>query len=665
MPAKGFRAERPARWSSALTALALVSSSCGDAAAPESWRLASPSGRVVVEVAQANRGGDGPYPDAVRLYYRVLRDGAEVLAWSPLGFRTETQDLVDGLAWRSERRREIAESYRTAFGKRLVRAHHAHELTLGFASASGAEIEIDFRAADDGFAFRYRLPGADTAVAAGEETGFRFTEGTEGWMQPYDRATPFGPAYEEFPRRVTAGESNAQNGWSWAALFRAPGGAHVLLAEAGLDATYAGTHLAQPEGTLYRVAFPGEGEGNSIGQAKPHATLPWTTPWRVAIVGDLATIVTSTLVDDLSDGPAEGVSAEAPWLRPGRSAWSWWSQNTGDPALQRQYVDFAAEIGWEYVLVDANWTDWPSPYEDVAALVAYARERGVAITLWYNSGGAHNVVTEKPRDLMDDSDVRRAEMARIAALGVSGIKVDFFQSDKQDRVDQYLGILADAWSSELLVNFHGSTLPRGWQRTWPNLVSMEAVHGAEYYRFGFGPAAIDNVRLVFTRNVVGSMDYTPVTFAAALEQKGISYAHQLALAVAFESGIQHFADRADADPVEGFRRVFAEAPAAREVLAAVPAAWDETRLLDGDPDSHAVVARRSGEEWWIGGISGSDAEVELVLDLSFLAERTWSLQVVGSGASPDALAESARAYDRSEALRIRLDPRDGFVARLR
>jgi hypothetical protein len=214
------------------------------------------------------------------------------------------------------------------------------------------------------------------------------------------------------------------------------------------------------------------------------------------------------------------------------------------------------------------------------------------------------------------------------------------------------------------VNFHGSTLPRGWQRTWPNLVSMEAVHGAEYYRFRYGPSAIDNVRLVFGRNVLGSMDYTPVTFAAALEQKSIPYAHQLALAVAFESGIQHFADRADSDPTTGFRRVFAQAPFARDFLAAVPAAWDETRLVSGDPDTHAVLARRPGDEWWLAGISGSDADLDLSLDLGFLAEPSYDLHLITSGDAPDVLADSRTPHARDEPLRVRLGPRDGFIARL-
>ena len=650
----------------ALLALVLVAS-CSDAPgpAPESWRLASPSGRLVIEVARANLGADGAYPDATRLYYRVLRDGAGVLAWSPLGLRTVSEDFVDDLAWEAERQRDIDDAYRMAVGKRRDRAHRAHELTLRFSNPAGAEIEIDFRASNDGAAFRYRLLGSGEATAVVEESGFHLPAGTDAWMQPYDRATPFGPAYEEFVRKVAAGETNAQNGWSDAALFRVPDAAYVLLAEAGLDAGYAATHLAQPEGTLYRIAYPAPDEGNGVGEATPRAPLPWTTPWRVAIVGELADVVASTLVDDLSAPPPDGVSVDAPWLRPGRSAWSWWSQNTGDPALQREYVDFAAELGWEYVLVDANWNEWPSPDDDVRALAAYAAERGVGIFLWYNSGGAHNVVTEQPRDRMDDPGVRRAEMARIAGLGVRGIKVDFFQSDKQDRIQQYLGILADAFTHQLLVNFHGSTLPRGWQRTFPNLVTIEAVHGAESYRLRYGPSAIDNVRLVFTRNVVGSMDYTPLTFAAALEQKGISYAHQLALSVAFESGVQHFADRADADPTMGFRRLFAQAPFARDFLATVPTTWDETRLVDGDPDTHAVLARRSGDDWLLAGISGADGELELTLDLGFLEQDAYELHLIATGAAPDQLVESSRTLLRDEPLRVRIGPRDGFVARLR
>ncbi|MCI0635211.1 MAG: glycoside hydrolase family 97 catalytic domain-containing protein, partial [Actinobacteria bacterium] len=300
--------------------------------------------------------------------------------------------------------------------------------------------------------------------------------------------------------------------------------------------------------------------------------------------------------------------------------------------------------------------------QDVPALVEYAAARNVGIHLWYNSGGPHTVINATPRDRMLDPEVRRDELRRIAAWGVRGIKVDFFQSDKQDRIQQYLDILNDARDARLLVNFHGATLPRGWQRTYPNLMSMEAVHGAEFYQVRYGPDAIHNVRLAYTRNIVGSMDYTPLTFAAAFQQLAISYGHQLALAVVFESGIQHFAERADGDPTLGFRKLLADAPFVKDFLREVPVAWDETRLLDGAPESHIVLARRRGEHWYVGALNGLEAPVVVDVPLDFLDAGTYAMRLIRSGAELDQLEEQVGESEAGGRLQVELRAKDGFVA---
>jgi len=246
---------------------------------------------------------------------------------------------------------------------------------------------------------------------------------------------------------------------------------------------------------------------------------------------------------------------------------------------------------------------------------------------------------------------------------VKGVKVDFFQSDKQDRIRQYLDILADAAEERLLVDFHGCTLPRGWERQYPNLMSMEAVRGAEQYKWSEGPSALDNLRLVCTRNVVGSMDYTPLTFESALTRRGLPFAHQLALAVMFESGWQCFADRADANPAEGYRKVFAACPPVAEFLREVPAAWEETRFLAGDPDSHAVLARRSGGRWFLAGISGQESlPVTVSLPLSFLGPGGYDLTWIGPGTTPREFRVENSRKTAADQLLLTLQPRDGFAA---
>ena len=268
------------------------------------------------------------------------------------------------------------------------------------------------------------------------------------------------------------------------------------------------------------------------------------------------------------------------WIRPGRVAWSWWSDSTSprDPDRQRYFVDAAAERGWEYSLVDEGWdAAW------LPELVRYAADRGVRILLWTHW-----------RDLREPG--RRARLLdRWAGWGIAGVKVDFLQSDRRRRLAAYDAIARAAARRRLLVDFHGSTLPRGIQRTWPNVMTLEAVLGAEHGKAATIPAAHD-VDLVFTRNAVGSMDYTPVTFSAPLRTS--TAAHQLALAVAFESGLQHLADTPES---------YAARPAADAVLRALPVAWDDTRLLDGAPGSHATLARRAGAEWWVASLQAGAA----------------------------------------------------------
>jgi hypothetical protein len=361
-----------------------------------------------------------------------------------------------------------------------------------------------------------------------------------------------------------------------------------------------------------------------------------------------------------------GFGEDVSWILPGRVAWSWWSQETGDDLLQKEYVDSASDFGWEYVLVDARWDQWPDAEEKVEELVRYARDRGVGVLLWYNSGGPHNwMITETPRGRMHESAMRRAEFQTLSNWGVKGIKVDFFHSDKQDRIQQYLDILADARDFHLLVSFHGCTIPRGWERPYPNLMTMEAVMGAEQYKWGTGPSALDNVRLVFTRNVVGSMDYTPVTFEAAYRRRRMSYAHQLALSVLFESGWQCLADRADSDPEQGYRRIFRSYPYVEDFLRAVPVAWDETRFLAGTPDSHVVLARRHGEDWYVAGINGQErAGRPVSVPLRFLGPGLYDTWLIKGGATAQGFELESSQTTAEDALTHTMDPRDGFVVRL-
>ncbi|MGB5694513.1 MAG: glycoside hydrolase family 97 catalytic domain-containing protein [Polyangiales bacterium] len=621
--------------------------------------VASPSGKVQLSVTTDGEG---------RMTYTVTRDGVTMLEASPLGLISTAHDLTAGVTMTEGAIRAIDESYTMLVGKRRDRDIAGNEITIPLQDRSGARAELISRAQEDGVAFRYRLLGEGMAQVMDETTGFMIPSGARALLRPYDSADVLLPvtigAYEQPSEILALGEPTDATGFAFPALFEIEEGkSYLMISEADLDDSYCGTRLHEmPEGSLYRIRFPDPREGKGIGEVLPSSQLPYSTPWRVIAIGGLATIVESTIVDDLSRPPVDG---SADWVRPGRAAWSWPTQLTGSPALQSEYIDFAGEHGWDYVLIDAKWDQWEAAEQEVQNLAAHAATVGVKLLLWYNSGGPHTTSPgETPINRMSDPEVRRAEMEKIAGWGIAGIKLDFFNSDKQDRIAQYIDILEDAQAYQLLVNFHGSTVPRGWQRTYPHLMAHEAINGAEYYGMpgDRSPTAIMNVQSVLLRNVVGSMDYTPVAFERALAATALPYVHSLALSVLFESGIQHFAGRADSNTELGYRAVFAAYPYVGEFLSTVPVAWDDTRLIDGDIDGRVVVARRKGMTWYLAGIHAADSPIEFTLALDFLGAGTFDLELIEQGETPDSFERSTRSVVSDAPLAVTLRPNGGFVA---
>jgi alpha-glucosidase len=623
------------------------------AAAQSPWTVTSPDGHTTISVA---RQADG------RLNWRVMRDSQPILEDSPLGVRRTDQAFDAGLTFVSASDpKTIDERYATPDGKR--RDHHVvgRERTLAFANPSGARIEIVLRAHDDGVAFRYRFPESDSAAKTvnEERTGFHVPDGSTAWLLPHQEVHKYGPAYEDLFVEVKSGTAAPRpDGWSFPALFRTQSGRWMLLTESALDETYCGSHLAaDAPGGVYRIKFPDPKEGLGVGAAEPVSTLPWTLPWRVVIVGDAAgRILESDFVNDLA--PASRVTNTS-WIKPGRSAWSWWSQSDSPKHAEalNAFTDLAAEMGWEHALVDANWNVMQTgKIEDV---IAHAKTRNVGLLFWYNSGGPHNDVTEAPRDRMHTREARRKEFAQLQKWGVKGVKVDFWHSDKQDRIRQYRDVLADAADFQLLVNFHGCTIPRGWSREFPNLIGMEAVFGAEQYKFRESmaqQAAWFNTVLPFTRNVIGPMDYTPVTFGDAKYPHKTTSAHELALSVVFESGVQHFADS-----TQSYRSL---PETAKTFLKRVPSAWDETRALSGAPGQSVVIARRNGDAWYVGGINGRTEAHTVRVDLGFLKEGSWTATIIRDGAQDREFASETKTVSPTDTTAVTMRPRGGFVMRL-
>jgi hypothetical protein len=638
-----------------LIALGCLAVSCTLArfATAAEWSVPSPDGKIVLTVWIAERGAT--------LEYRLTCAGSAVLEPSPMGISRDHAALVAGLSLVSAGEVVPHDStYANVHGKRRVVRDRHNNRTLIFRNADRAQVELELRISDDGAAFRYRFPdeSVQPVTVHSERTGFRLPAGSKVWSLPYDDPSEYTPAYEAYwEDGIPAGTPSPKAaGWALPLLFQTGGGRWGLIAEAAVDGSYCGSRLEReaPDG-LYLLRFPEAGDGNGTGAVKPSSKTPWATPWRVIVAGtSLAPIVESTLIDDLN--PPSAV-ADTSWIRPGRVSWSWLSDppSPQDFNKLKAFVDLAADMGWEYTLVDANWDLMRNG--TVQDLIAYAKSKGVGVFLWYNSGGPHNVVTERPRGLMDLRKVRRFEFERLARWGVKGVKIDFFQSDKQNIMGLYHDILKDAADFKIMVNFHGCTMPRGWSRTYPHLMSMEAVRGEECYLFDSkfpGLAPRHNATLPFTRNAVGPMDYTPTMFQDNRHPLQTTPAHEIALPIVFESGLLHFAGGPD-----DYRRL---QPAARDFLRNVPVAWDETRFVDGFPGKLAVIARRSGVSWYVGAVEGEGRARDYELKPSFLGPGIWTATILEDGDVPRSPVARTVRLRSDGPLRIPLRARGGFVA---
>jgi hypothetical protein len=574
------------------------------AVSAEEWSVTSPDGHTQITLT---RDADG------RLSWRALRDKSVVVEDSALGIRRADQSLAEGLKLvRASASAPLDERYETPHGKRRLHHVRANERTVSFANASGAGLDVVLRAHDDGVAFRFRFPETDATprTVVEERSTFHLPAGTTGLAAAASHAVPLQAGLRgPLPRSAGGHGRTRACGLVLPGLFKDAG--RVVAADHGGGARRELLRLALRRGRA-RAACTAcasrirRGRGGRRGEpdldpaldpalARRHHRRRRRPHRRIDLVSDLS--------------PPSASRTRAGSSR--RASWSWWSESDSPKhaeALNR-FVDLRAEMGWEYSLVDANWNFMETgKIEDV---VAHAREKGVGLLFWYNSGGPHNDVTEAPRDRMLVRDVRRAEFAKLRDWGVRGVKVDFWQSDKQDRIRQYRDVLADAADFHLLVNFHGCTLPRGWSREFPHLVGMEGVMGAEQYKFSeeyTAKSAWHNTVLPFTRNVPGEMDYTPVTFTDHKYPHRTTNAHELALSVVFEVGVQHCRDS------DKSYRALPGAP--KTFLTQVPAAWDEMRVLSGEP-GRSCRRRAIGRVWYVGGY-GQESAADGARGMSFL-----------------------------------------------
>lgn len=583
----------------------LMLASCGLNPDRHELILESPSGNLKVKAELI----DGA------VYYQLLRleDGNDipVIHLSPMGLESSHGNFSAGLiVEKISEKKSISDSYTLVTGKQKDLSYKATEAGMLLSNSEGKQMEVKFRMFDEGLAFRYIFPdetGEEIEVLS-ESTGFRIAEGSRAWMAPYQTATTWGdPGYEANYITVKAGDpSPSEAGWAFPLLFH-DGSNWIYISEAGLDEHYCATHLEQSsEGGLYTIAFPEANERYGDGQVEPVSTLPWRMPWRyVAVSSSLAPVYESSIVYHLSE-PSK--IEDTSWIKPGRASWEWWSGRGGRTVKDlKRFVDLAAEMGWEYSLVDAGWGNMPDG--TIEEVVEYANQKNVGLLFWYSSGGRRNEDAKNEDFVVYNAETRNAEFKRISEMGVKGIKVDFFATDKQLAIKLYLDILRDAARHRLVVNFHGNTLPRGWSRTWPNLLTMEGIRGAEAYRFAKDYpeyTATYNTLAAVTRGIAGPADFTPATFSNQRFPRKTTAAHEMALTLVYETGLLHLADTP-----ESYQSLPKEAIG---YLRNVPVSWDETQLIQATPGEEFVVARRKGDAWYIAGINGLNEPREVQIE---------------------------------------------------
>lgn len=584
-------------------------------ASAENKQITSPDGKLVVTVSDT----DG------RPSYSVSYDNVLFLQPSPLGMVANIGDFSSGMSLeKNVSTNKIDETYELASIKKSKVHYVANEAVFSFTQQGKTIYDVIFRISNNDVAFKYKMyPQGETlsCVVEQEATGFVFPDGTTTFLCPQSK--PMGgfartsPSYET---SYTADDAAGKNGWgegyTFPCLFRNGDNGWVLVSETGVNGGYCASRLLGHKGGTYTIGFPQEGEANGNGTASPGIALPGETPWRTITVGKtLAPIVETTVPFDVVKPlyPAKGEYTY------GRGSWSWIIGMDGSTNYKEQlrYIDFSAAMGYQSVLVDALW-DKQIGRDKMEELAKYGKDKGVALYLWYNSNGYWNDAPQTPRGIMNNAIARRKEMKWMQSIGIRGIKVDFFGGDKQMTMQLYEDILSDANEYGLLVIFHGCTLPRGWERMYPNFASSEAVLASENLHFSQGSCdneAFNATLHPFIRNTVGSMDfggsalnkYYNADNAPRGSRRVTSDVYALATAVLFQSPVQHFALAPNN---------LTDAPSwAIDFMKEVPTTWDEVRFIDGYPGKYVILARRHGDKWYIAGVNAQKETLKLKVNL--------------------------------------------------
>lgn len=620
-------------------------------------KVTSPDQQLQVEV----------FMEEGKALYRVSFAGTTILEDSPLGLSTNLLNFSSGLSWEGVKSNSLNEHYQEAKTKQSKIDYTANELVCTLKNKEDKTLQLVFRVSNHNIAFRYELPDGDEPLALvveEEATGFNFPAEAKGFLTPQSPSMVgfkrTKPSYEEgYQIEQSISTPSAHGlGYTFPGLFRI-GETWALISETGLRGLYCGAHLSDPDPEgLYTIAFPDPTENNGFGSSGAAIGLPATTPWRTITVGNtLKPIVETTIPFDVVE-PMYEPSIDYAF---GKGTWSWimWQDNSMNYEDQVTYIDLAAQLGYEFILIDALW-DQNIGYERMAELIGYAASKGVGVFLWYNSNGVANDAPQTPKNKLNTAIARKKEMQWLKKNGVKGIKVDFFGGDKQETLRLYEDILSDANDYELMVVFHGATLPRGWERMFPNFAGSEAVLASENLMFSQQANDLEAIHATlhpFLRNAVGSMEFGGVVLNKRYNRSNdggnyrrTSDAFQLATAVLFQNPVQFFAltpnNLQDAPPF------------AIDFMKQVPTTWDETLFIDGYPGKYCVLARRHGEAWYLAAINAQEEPLQLNVKVPILAGR--ELKFYGDDKDLVSFSKTLKVNKKGE-LKLNLQPNGGVV----
>ncbi|MFV5693514.1 glycoside hydrolase family 97 catalytic domain-containing protein [Flavobacterium sp. LT1R49] len=596
-------------------------------------------------------------------FYKVFYKDKLVINTSDLGIIREDANFYDNLKIVSvSESRQIHSDYSMLQGKKKNIKYTANQYTVHLKNSEGKLIDIIFQLSNDGIAFRYYFPETTTDIKKilSEKTSYNFDATTKAWLQPMSKAKSgwkeTNPAYEEhYAMGVPVNTKPAfGEGWVYPALFNT-NKTWILISESGLHRKYCGSRLVYNDiSKKMQLTFPQKEEVFPGGALNPESELPWYTPWRIIAIGSLKTITESTLGTDLAD-PA--IPMDTSFIKSGLASWSWilLKDESVNYETTLQYIDYASAMNWPYCLIDADW-DKRIGDDKMKELSTYAKDKNVKLLVWYNSSGSWNSTTYQPKSKLLTHADRDKEFSKLNEMGIAGIKVDFFGGDGQSMIEYYHDMLKDAAEHKLLINFHGATLPRGWQRTYPNLSTTEAVKGYEYITFKQSIADLEPSHcsmLAFARNVFDPMDFTPMVLDSIPNiNRRTTPAFELSLPVLFLSGIQHIAEKPDG---------MAKMPKfVVDYLKDIPTNWDDSKFIQGYPGKYIIMARKKENTWFIVGINGENTPKEIELDLSFVTNKKGFLIYE----KENGFLQEFITKEKNSKMKIKMKPNGGFTIKM-